>query len=115
MRINLEVPRSTGNLMDHLIPGLPMLQVLRTGVDFLDHLICGPLPLRGRHPVTIPAKAQLAHPEVAARDVAREVCDKAKECEVVPVYPRARLLPVDTPPPLEECYSTRISMESDHG
>ena len=44
-----------------------------------------------------------------------KVCKKAKDCEVVPVYPRARLLPVDTPPPLEECYHARISVESDHG
>ena len=40
---------------------------------------------------------------------------KRKELEVVPVHPRARFLPVDTPPPLEECYHARISIETDHG
>ena len=67
-----EVPRSTGNLLDHLILGLPTLQVLRTEAGRMDHLIRILLPPRGRRPVTMPAKAQLAHLEVAPRDDARD-------------------------------------------
>ena len=50
-----KVPRSTGNLLDHLIAGLPALQMFRVEADLMDHLIRTLLPLRGRRPVTMSA------------------------------------------------------------
>ena len=50
-----KVPRSTGNLFDHVIVGLPALLTLRVEADRMDHLIQILLPPRGRRPVTVPA------------------------------------------------------------